>query len=234
MKKIFMILFALVLITTLTGCEKDFKDKKEVSIKDIINDEHEHVIWATGGGGEHSGYVSQIIFTKNGKIKSIPINQSAEMPTTFLESNTPSELEDKLKKEDASKYKEAKWQDPAYIVIENSDNKPLVTMIISNKKGMKDHDTKSVDRVMEDLSNNEGHLMYTETSSGGTQYPTDKPKTYGTFTFDPSVVTGSDDADKSLSFTTLLEKDQKLVPLSKDDLKNDKNVYNFSRSELEN
>ncbi|CAL26991.1 hypothetical protein [Staphylococcus carnosus] len=234
MKKAFIILFACILIPALTGCEKDFKDKKEVSIKDIINDEHEHVIWATGGGGEDAGYVSQIIFTKNGKVKSVPIDQSAEVPTSFIESHTPSELEDKMKKDGPPEYKESKWQEPAYIVIENSEEKPLVTMVINNKKGMKDHDKKSVDRVMEDLGNTEAHVMYSETSSGGTQYPTDKPKTYGTFTFDPSIIIGNDDAERTISFTTLLEKGQKLVQLSKDDLKNDDHVYNFSRSELEN
>ena len=78
--KPFLIIMSLAIFTfSLTGCSQSIEHKKDISIKDIINDKKEHLLYTVSNSNGESK-VDWIYLTKAGKMKMIAFDDSLEIP----------------------------------------------------------------------------------------------------------------------------------------------------------
>jgi hypothetical protein len=243
MKKNKLITTTLLTTLILSGCgtstDKDESEKnsgmskKNVTIKDIIDDKKPHLISQNtqqedtdSDDGEVENYQSHIFLTKNGKIKGIELS-GEDTTAEFINKLKPENAEKVLDNKDLIE-KETKWETPMYVAVDNDEKTPEVTYVVPKSKDVKKDDVSSFEDYMVYGSEDEEVMGvgYTSLTSAQSQDPS-KPITYhGTFTYDGSEM---NDSDTYLSYGVQLGKKQKLKNLSVSDVKKMKNgyVYNF-------
>lgn len=238
-------LITIVTLTTLilSGCgtnankEENKKNsgmsKKNVTIKDIIDDKKPHLIsqnTQTEDLNSHDddveNYQSNIYITKNGKIKGIELS-GEDTTAEFINKLKPENAEKVLDNKDLIE-RETKWEKPMYVAIDNDEKTPEVTYVVPKSKDVKKDDVSSFEDYMSYGSDDEEvmGIAYTSLTSAQSQDPS-KPKTYhGTFTYDGSEM---NDSKVYLSYGVQLGKKQKLKNLSVSDIRKMKDgyVYNF-------
>ncbi|MBX8994096.1 hypothetical protein [Staphylococcus pettenkoferi] len=125
------IAFALF-VTMLSGCGKSIKNKKEVTIRDIINDSETHFLYATepkdGVHESNEGYL-----TKNGKVKHITFKHPVEI--SKLSQTKGKDIEKKFKLDSSKEDNNNKWQKvKSYGEIVDKQGNPLMTCVFSSKR----------------------------------------------------------------------------------------------------
>ncbi|MFW3517650.1 hypothetical protein [Staphylococcus sp. HMSC067F07] len=239
MKKSKVITTTILTTLMLAGCgtnaDKDENkknsgmSKKNVTIKDIIDDKKPHLIsqnTQTSSDGEDENYQSHIFLTKNGKIKGIELS-GEETTAEFINKLKPENAEKVLDNKDLIE-RETKWKEPMYVAVDNDEKTPEVTYVVPKSKDVKKDDVNSFEDYMSYGTEDEEvmGIAYTSLTSAQSQDPS-KAKTYhGTFTYDG---TETNEPDLYLSYGVQLGKKQNLKNLSVSDIKKMKDgyVYNF-------
>ncbi|MCY1570482.1 hypothetical protein [Staphylococcus pettenkoferi] len=131
------IAFALF-VTMLSGCGKSIKNKKEVTIRDIINDSETHFVYVRQEDydDKRSQEVYRGFLTKNGKVKPIRFKKPAEV---YKLSRTKGEdIEKKFKLDPSKEDGYNQWKKVrSYGEIVDENNNPLMTCIFSSKETKK-------------------------------------------------------------------------------------------------
>lgn len=233
MKKLLIMLFICILTISLSACGKELKDKKEFTIKDVVNDKNLHAFWAIHNDGTDV-VLDQVMFTKNGQVKSVPADEVMFTPK-FFDTATPSEIENKVKKELPKAYKQAKWHKPNYIVMTNDEGSPLLTFVVPEDKNLKANNPKRIAEHLQNAAFGDTDMVYTNLMLSQSQDPTSEIKYYAEYTYDPVVINPHISNDKdNIHFNTIIKKGQKPIQLTKNEIKNDDDVIAVKRSTLEN
>jgi|SRR5699024_2114059 len=239
MKKTNVVATALITSLMLSGCgtsadkeeskAKSGMSKKTVTIKDIVDDEKPHIISQTTQVDDMDGEVDkehQIHLTKNGKIKSIELNEE-DVAQEFIDKLKPKNAEKILDNKDLIE-RETEWEKPMYVAIDNEEKTPAVTYVMPKSKEVKQDDVSSFEDYLSYGSEDEAvmGIGYTSVTSAQSQDPSKETTYHGTFTYDGAEM---NDSDVYMSFGVDLGKKQKLKSLSVSDIKNMKDgyVYNF-------
>ena len=220
----FFTLFLLFLTITivLSGCNKDVEHKKNISIKDIINDKKQHMFFSMSTDEDNNNEIESIYLTKNGQMKKIFLG-SSEISPSFLLNLDPNEVKKVLDNKKID-YQETPYKDvKTYLEVTNEKGNALITFVttkdISEKKAK-----KGIGDVLKSVYSNdkqtEGLLLYTNVSTGSIQSAGDAGKYTGQLTNDnlPSLMNESnDESDRLDTIIKLNNKDQKMVNVSSQD-----------------
>src|SRR5699024_3602914 len=237
MKKLTVITTTILTTLLISGCgnvtdkeeskAKSDKSKKEVTIKDIEEDEKPNIIYQTSQIEDYDGEVesseSHVYLTKNGKIKGIELTDE----------NITSEFINKLKPENAEKMlhnkdlieRETEWEEPMYVAIDNEEKTPEVTYVVPKSKEEKKDDVSSFEDYMTFGTQDVSAICVGHTSVTSAQPPiTTIAKTYhDTFTYDSSEM---NDSEVDMSYgVDLGQKVKKLKSRSVSDIKAMTNGY---------
>lgn len=221
MKKIKYLIALIIiglLIPTLTGCSKSIEHKKDISIKDIINDKKEHLLYMVSNkDGEPK--VEGFYLTKNGQIKMIGLDLDSAVPLDFAHKLDVDDVKKMLDSKHKS-YEETPYHDVnSYLEVTTENGKPIMTLVttkkISEKKAKEDFNS-ALDSVD---PGKDSYFFYTNVSTGQSQGPTKDGEYTSQFAIDPSAIPGSsaDDSDYKYMMIKLDNKDQKIVDLSPKD-----------------
>ncbi|PTE69321.1 hypothetical protein BUY46_03445 [Staphylococcus devriesei] len=222
-----------LLIVALTGCSKSIEKKKEISIKDIINDKKEHMLYVSTSNDDEGLETSGLYLTKNGQMKMIMFDEDPELSPEFLYKLDADEIKQNLK-DKGIEYSETPYKDvKSYIEVTTNNGDPVTTFVTT-----KDIDKKEIKKdflnIFDSLDDGKNSaLFYTDVNIGQSQSPKQDVDYLGQFTFDPSSMIKSEssysDNDTYFSATIKLDnKDQKLIQLPT----KDKDVTQIKFSDL--
>src|SRR5699024_11156094 len=127
MKKLTVITTTILTTLLISGCgngtdkeeskAKSGMSKKEVTIKDIIEDEKPHISYQTTDIGYYDGQIvssgSHVYLTKNGKIKGIELTDE-DITSEFINKLKPENAEKMLDNKDLIE-RETEWEEPMYV-----------------------------------------------------------------------------------------------------------------------
>lgn len=222
-----------LLIVALTGCSKSIEKKKEISIKDIINDKKEHMLYVSTNNDDEGLETSGLYLTKNGQMKMIMFDEDPELSPELLYKLDADEIKKTLDKKDI-KYYETPYKDvKSYIEVTTNSGDPLMTFVTTKDSDEKEI-KKDISNVFDTLENGkDSALFYTDVNIGQSQSPKQDVDYLGQFTFNPSSLKQSEssesDNDAYISTTIKLDnKDQKLIQLPT----KDKDVTQIKFSDL--
>lgn len=217
--KSFLIIMSLVLFTfSLTGCSQSIEHKKDISIKDIINDKKEHFLYTVSNSNGESK-VDWIYLTKAGKIKMIAFDDSLEIPPSLISKLDANEVKKTLDSKNVD-YEETPYRDvKSYIELTTDNGEPLFTLLSTSKISKKDFQNDISKAMDKSATSKDSFMFYTNVETGQSQYTTKNVEYIGTFTADPSTLRGDDADDEDYKYTIIKldNKDQKLVDLSPKD-----------------
>ena len=123
----FFTLFLLFLTITivLSGCNKDVEHKKNISIKDIINDKKQHMFFSMYTDEDNNNEIESIYLTKNGQMKQIFLG-SSEISPSFLLNLDPNEVKKVLDNKKID-YQETPYKDvKTYLEVTNEKGNALI------------------------------------------------------------------------------------------------------------
>lgn len=207
-----------LLIPNLTGCSKSIEHKKNISIKDIINDKKEHLLYMVSNKDGESR-VEYLYLTKNGQMKMIALDGDSNVPPDFIRKLDADEVKKTLDSKHAS-YEETPYRDvKSYIEVTTDNGKPLMTLVTTkeiSEKQAKNNISSAIDSVEE---GKDSLLTYTDVNTGQSQDPSKDIEYTGQFSVNPAVLNSdsSDDSDYKYTMIKLDNKDQKIVDLSPKD-----------------
>lgn len=217
--KPFLIIMSLAIFTfSLTGCSQSIEHKKDISIKDIINDKKEHFLYTVSNSNVESK-VDWIYLTKAGKMKMIAFDDSLEIPPSLISKLDANEVKKTLDSKDVD-YDETPYQDvKSYIELTTDNGKPLFTLLTTNNISKKDFQNDIGKAMNQSATDKDSFMFYTSVETGQSQYPTKNVEYIGTFTANPSALRGDDADDDDYKYTMIKldNKHQKLVDLSPKD-----------------
>lgn len=217
--KPFLIIMSLAIFTfSLTGCSQSIEHKKDISIKDIINDKKEHLLYTVSNSNGESK-VDWIYLTKAGKMKMIAFDDSLEIPPSLISKLDANEVKKTLDSKNVD-YEETPYRDvKSYIELTTDNGEPLFTLLSTSKISKKDFQNDISKAMDKSATSKDSFMFYTNVETGQSQYPTKNVEYIGTFTADPSTLRGDDADDEDYKYTIIKldNKDQKLVDLSPKD-----------------
>lgn len=237
MKKLTVITTTILTTLLISGCgngtdkeeskAKSGMSKKEVTIKDIVEDEKPHIISQTSQIEDYDGEVesseSHVYLTKNGKIKGIELTDE-DITSEFINKLKPENAEKMLDNKDLIE-RETEWEEPMYVAIDNEEKTPEVTYVVPKSKEVKKDDVSSFEDYMTYGTEDEAVMGvgYTSVTSAQSQDPSKETTYHGTFTYDGSEM---NDSEVYMSYgVDLGKKEKKLKSLSVSDIKDMKNGY---------
>ena len=123
--KPFLIIMSLAIFTfSLTGCSQSIEHKKDISIKDIINDKKEHLLYTVSNSNGESK-VDWIYLTKAGKMKMIAFDDSLEIPPSLISKLDTNEVKKTLDSKNVD-YEETPYRDvKSYIELTTDNGEPF-------------------------------------------------------------------------------------------------------------
>lgn len=165
MKKLFAALLGFVIL--LVGCDSQFKHQHKVSMEDVINDRDIHMIYTTHKKieGDYPDEVSNVLITKNGKVKNYKFKLSEHIQPSMFSNKTPAETEDLIEEENLA-VNNPDWVKPQFIAIDGGKKTPkLVFINFSEAHPVKADDAKSLDRFIK-YADPSDTLIYNKTITG--------------------------------------------------------------------
>lgn len=244
MKKTTILAATVLTSLILTGCDNSGSEsksksvseasKKEVTIKDIVEDKKMHLIsqrtQETDDDGDAESYESNVFLTKDGKMKAIKLS-GTDTTREFINKLKPENAERILDNQDLID-RETEWEEPMYVAIDNKDKEPMMTFVVPKSKEVKKDDVSTFEDYMSHSFEDDEILgiNYTSVTSSQSQDPSKPIKYYGAFTYDGAEMNNSDVYE---SYGVELNKKQKVKSLTVSDIENMKNGYVYDFEDIE-